>query len=1465
MSPKSSADDAKQQRLRRRLDELRQHLIGTDGRSRLIHVNLASSRRRSLTFRDQDADTVFKQLWESTSSQGLTFRATDAASPLAARQLQTGLEQTALDKRLLSIYRESRTAVLEHGMDVLYLALGFLKWYERNAPSVARTSPLILLPVTLERRKRGGYNIIARDEELEQNEPLMKRLRDDFKVTLPAATLDHEPPSVYFDRVQEAIADPEQDLQGEWTVLPDDAELGFFSFGKLRMYRDLDPTDGEWPDDYLEEHTLVQHLLGDGFDAPEAPVIDARTNLDDQLVSEKAHHVVDADNSQARVLEEVRQGRSVVIQGPPGTGKSQTITNIIASAVAEGKKVLFVAEKMAALEVVSSKLEKIGLKDLFLELHSKKATKSEVYGNLGDVLKPKVPERREGADFDEANDSRPLLREARDRLNRIVDTIHDPLNPGGYSGYDIMDVVSHFERADLAGGFELPGTEQFSAARVAELQQLISDWHDGLDQLGDLCAHPLRAIRSHALMPPYSESLGRPLLDLVEALEAYRDVCDEIEQSVGRFLRKTRLRQGASDLSELMRLLDDLPAFELGRYVAAMDILTNAPHEVDLHKLRQELKRRRKRRQRPAIRKLGELLRDCSVEQWSRDERQAIVHFLCHVGNLMEDNELSRRSLAPLAKDLGLVGCELNELRRGTTHDWETIVTWAAGVTALEPEGGAGRNLLDVLRAARACHDASPSVRERLDKTYKRCERTHRNAAKTLGMLTGAVVDFTNKEEDSIVDRWLEHKQMPGVIENLRTMLEAVEGYPGWADHLRRRESLIEAGLEPLVVYCETKQAPLQLVLDHFEYAIARARREEHITTDSSIGVLLHEKRDRLVQQFCEADEGGLSAARSYVSKGHLDAVPGGTVGSMATVRQETKKTTRHLAIRQFIRKTRDVLQEIKPVFLMSPASVAQYLPVGALKFDLVVFDEASQITPEDALGSILRAEANGQVVVVGDHQQLPPSRFFQRLTSDDADFDDDMDEEISPRLHENESILTMSEAQGLPIHMLTQHYRSKLPSLVEVSNREFYDSKVALPPSPIAKTEAVGLRLISVDGTYYPRGHGNNLANTNPAEADALCEALKAHARVQKELTVGIAALSKRQAILIEEQVELARREDDLLDAWMSEATESGEGVFIKNLENVQGDERDVIMISVGYGRRPDGDMTMNFGPINNPGGERRLNVLFTRARWRCDVYCSFDPSSINTSGATGEGRRVFKEYLTSAQSESFNQATIRGNIGETYIETDIAEEIVSLGYGVEQHVGPDGFVVELAVLNPSHPDEFMLAVETDGSTYRQALSARERDRMRCAILELYGWRYHRVWMTEWFYDRKNAIDKVREALESAKEEMRNGVRVVGSNQRPHEPDDDATVTAPRDPSPPDSDNPGYAEVPRYYKSIDDVPEEAIREAISWTTANNGELVHEDQVLEVRKRLGFKKTGIKIRRRIEEVLHGLGDQNETG
>ena len=527
------------------------------------------------------------------------------------------------------------------------------------------------------------------------------------------------------------------------------------------------------------------------------------------------------------------------------------------------------------------------------------------------------------------------------------------------------------------------------------------------------------------------------------------------------------------------------------------------------------------------------------------------------------------------------------------------------------------------------------------------------------------------------------------------------------------------------------------------------------------------ERRHDLVTTFASLERQRLAENVTDILAGHLAQLPQGAMGEMKIIRGEIGKKRGHMALRRLFGKAGTAIQRIRPVLLMSPISVAQFLPPGILSFDLLVIDEASQVRPEDALGAIARAH---QIVVVGDKKQLPPSSFFDRVLADEEDETegDDEDQGHDPlggaaSVGSMESILTLCEARGLGSRMLKWHYRSRDPSLIAVSNREFYESGLILPPSPLQEDPAYGLCFRRVDGVYDKGGKRDNRR-----EGEAIVARLAEHARLHQTLSVGIITFSFAQRNLITELLEVARRVDTTLDALLREG--QSEDVFIKNIENVQGDERDVILISVGYGPVVAGGRltSMSFGPVNGEGGERRLNVLFTRARVRCEVFASFDPGDMDVSRTSGEGPRILKRFLEFAKNGRLEESSPTGGEADSPFEEDVADVIRSYGFLADPQVGSVGFRIDLGIRHPDKPGAYILAVECDGATYHSALWARERDRLRQDVLEHLGWRFHRIWSTDWFYNRRAEIERLRAALATAREAAEQGVRIHGANHGP-------------------------------------------------------------------------------------------------
>ena len=505
-------------------------------------------------------------------------------------------------------------------------------------------------------------------------------------------------------------------------------------------------------------------------------------------------------------------------------------------------------------------------------------------------------------------------------------------------------------------------------------------------------------------------------------------------------------------------------------------------------------------------------------------------------------------------------------------------------------------------------------------------------------------------------------------------------------------------------------------------------------------------EHDAVVAQFRVLEEKRRRTTVDIVRGRHAERVPRGSYGAMNIIRSEVASWRGHMPIRKLFKLSGETLQRIKPVLLMSPISVAQFLPPNSIEFDLLVIDEASQVRPEEALGLVARSK---QMVVVGDKKQLPPTSFFERIVADEEDTDPDDTSEgalsSAAKATDLESILALCEARGLNSSMLRWHYRSRHQSLIAVSNAEFY-KQLIMPPAAKTDRASEGLILRRVAGAYDRGGKRTNLI-----EAEAVANAIASHAKNCADLSLGIVTFSTAQRDAIEDLLEIKRRGDAALDDLLREG--KAEDVFVKNLENVQGDERDVIFVSVGYGPRIAGARldSMAFGPVSGDGGERRLNVLFTRARSRCEVFVSFAAGDIDLDRSKGEGTRVLKRFLQYAESGVLEERASTSPDADLPFEEAVAAFIEGCGYKVDKQVGSAGFKIDLGVRHPDQPGRYILAVECDGATYHSGLWARERDRLRQEILENMGWRFFRIWSTDWFYRRGDTAQRLQAALEGA------------------------------------------------------------------------------------------------------------------
>lgn len=1251
-------------------------------------------------------------------------------------RLQTNFSSTRLQSRLIKTDRDARTFIEEQGVNTLYLALGMLRWFESDGSEEARRAPLVLVPVELERSSvRERFRLRYTEEDLGDNLSLRSKLQREYAVELPALPAREDLDlGGYFDAVEEAVGGRQR-----WSVDRDAVVLGFFSFGKLLMYLDLD--EEGWPEGRApSEHEIIRSLFGeDSFEGTD--LLSEDEHLDSHLDQTEVRQVVEADSSQTLALLDVKGGRNLVIQGPPGTGKSQTITNVIAEAVAEGKTVLFVAEKMAALEVVKRRLDSVGLGEACLELHSRKTNKRAVLQELSRTMNLGPPKLRE------AEDDFNALAGARDRLNGYSEAVNAPIGESGSTPYRAIGELvrlgpsaSDLPRLDPDRMREWTGSDFGRRLEsVRELQALLA-------RTGTPNRNPFYGSTRTELLPTEQGGIGQAIRAARHATRGLRDtgsgLADDLQlpppktrDAVEALCRAGRRVAGAPRLDglrvrseewgtrreDLRALLTAGEAYAglRGRYD---EVLIPEAWEQDLVETRQHLANH--------------------TDKWWRslsgDYRRARnrIGGLCREGPPADPQEQlaladavleARRHrevvgwFEPLGKDL------FGERWRGERSDWPELRTLTEWMIELHNDvvgGEVPKGLIDTLAD-------TPGV-EGLEQKTSDVE----NALLEHGPVVEEVLEKLRLRED--VRSVLRAQSL--------TVQEAT--FDAWDRHFDGLQSLVafnalsgrcrEEGLEGAVRQAESWDGAGTRLVDAFRYTWFEGLAERAFRERPALTHFDRENHEYVAERFRELDRLVLEHNRSRLAHLHWQETPTGrkTGGQLGVLRREMQKKRRHLPIRQLINKAGNAVQALKPVFMMSPLSIANFLEPGVLDFDLVVFDEASQVRPVEALGAISRGK---QVVVVGDSKQLPPTSFFDRLMNAEENDEDNITADL-------ESVLGLFVAQGAPERMLRWHYRSRHDSLITVSNNEFYDNRLVVFPSPGRDGEAAGLILHHLNDTVYDRGG----TRSNVGEAKRVAEAVMEHARERPHLTLGVAAFSSAQTQAVEDQIEILRRNDPSHEGFFNSHTY--EPFFVKNLENVQGDERDAIFISVGYGRTATGSVPMNFGPLNRDGGERRLNVLITRARRRCEVFTNMTSEDIDLGRAGSRGVRALKTFLRYAEGGGLDMPIPTGREPDSPFEEAVLRALQAAGHRVETQVGSAGFFIDLAIVDPDKPGRYVLGIECDGATYHSARSARDRDRLRQEVLEGLGWRIHRIWSTDWFRNPERELARTAEAIEEAR-----------------------------------------------------------------------------------------------------------------
>ncbi|MDP6550066.1 MAG: DUF4011 domain-containing protein, partial [Dehalococcoidia bacterium] len=1075
--------------IRSRLEASRRELLDLGLRNPLLNYRLL--RTRGLETVDELPSQAYRVLVEEGKSMSFLPAAEQAQGELLGQpaedeapgqtgarrtdtRLQTELPSTELQARLLSTYHLANSFIQEQGVNTLFLALGMLTWYESDGSQEDRRAPLVLVPVALDRSSaRHRFQLRHTGEDSGENLSLLEKARNEFGVTLPSLP-DAEDLNIdsYFDAVTESIVDLPR-----WSLDRASVVLGFFSFSKFLMYRDLDVDN--WPEGVKPtEHPIMGALLHDGFDEPPTSIgID--DNLDRHLSPSDVHHVVDADGSQTLAIFDVTKGRNLVVQGPPGTGKSQTITNMIAEAIGQGRTALFVSEKMAALEVVKRRLDSVGLGDACLELHSNKTAKKAVLDELKrtlDLGQPKLGQIDRDLD---------TLGQLRQRLNAYCDAVNAPVSESGVSPYRAYGELLLLRLANQntpLPKLDIPSMQSWTDADFRRKEGIVEELQARLAAMGVPQDHPFWGSRLKVLLPTEQDRLRELFPEARQSLAGLLDAIASLAHALGLaeaagpadakgYCLAARKAMAAPDLRGAdLRSEEWLTRRgELGDLLAAGSALAGLHQEYDgvliagawgqdLLEVRQtlEIKGRKLwsfvsgdyRRARNRLRGLCRAKLPQGIDAQVR----------------MADAVLEGQRLQAALRRHVSLGERLFASRwRGEDSDWPglTVLTgWLQDLYDAIDFGEVPEEIIDFLAENPSAVDLKLFLTP-----VDSAEQLH---ARNCGRIV-EVLDMDAARRFGSGER-LENQAFDVQESALADWTERINDIHDVLSFNNITDTCREEAMDPVSAVAESwPQAATHLVealrQAWFESVLEGALREREALSgfDGS-------SHRQVLQRFRDLDTLVLQHNRARLAHSHWDRLPrqeGG--GQLGVLRRQFELRRRHLPIRQLMEQAGNAVQAIKPVFMMSPLSIATYITPGSLRFDVVIFDEASQVKPVDAFGAVLRAN---QAVVVGDSKQLPPTNFFDSMAQDRDD-----DENTTANI---ESVLGLFAAQSAPGRMLRWHYRSRHESLITVSNREFYENSLVVFPSPDAAQRDLGLKYRHLPDTVYDRGH----SRTNQMEA---------------------------------------------------------------------------------------------------------------------------------------------------------------------------------------------------------------------------------------------------------------------------------------------------------------------------------------------------------------------------------------------
>lgn len=1232
--------------------------------------------------------------------------------------LHTYLKNDESQRILKNIYRSSRISIEETGSNSLYLAIGLLRWYEKKNSPKARYAPILLLPIEII-YKRGRYYIRKRDEDISLNITLIEYLRQSLGITIkgidPLPMDEHGiDVSLVFALIRDALQE-----QNKWDI-EEECILGTFSFNKFLMWNDIHVNR-----DKLVKNPVVASLIKGGLTWTPKPIAVNLSEEDKSLSPDSLSLPVPVDSSQMAAVLEAGKGSTFILYGPPGTGKSQTITNLISNALYQGKRVLFVAEKMAALNVVKNRLDNINLGPFCLELHSNKVGKRPILEQLNNALKAiRIKEP------DKVNDVSNKLFERRKTLIAYLDALH---NDRGDDGMSLYECIRNYEELDHVTPLNITLTGILASFKREELdsfrEELYTHLPTVLQLVGQPSEHPLKELKIN-----YEGFFKRNKLP--ELLDKGRRI--SLKFSKIRSLLTSCLSVSLPDSQVVL-----FNGLKLLSQISTCPILNPCIIDTafDIEKLKELDTICKEMKQRDEL--YNSLIKDNRPELFEEDALSLLKTWSEIQGQWFLPKIFASRNF-------------LNKLRffnKNINKDnvekiLDTILSYqkvrdccSSKELIIQKYTGRILSTEDLIRLL----EKLPVLKEHIIEFSKNTATDKNELVSKLKTTFNDDLLLKLQGTETLCEDW-NHliSELNQIIEiswpqknDFTTTISSM--FTRWMDNLSKidqwyswcelRYRLIDLGLISVVESAEKYSIIPKDLADSFFKGLYKSLAEKKISCHRNLiafeGLLFDQQVKvyrELTCEFQELSKKLLYARLSAQIPQIYDDIDNN--GELGLLLRNIANGARGMSIRQLLDSIPNLLPKLCPCMLMSPMSVAQYIDINQEKFDLVVFDEASQMPTSEAVGAIARGKA---LIVVGDPKQMPPTSFF---SSNNIDEEDEIIDDL-------ESILQDCQALGMPSLQLNWHYRSRHESLIAFSNNEYYDGElITFPSTDDQKTK---VNFIKVNG-FYEKG----AKRCNRAEAEAIVKEVVKHLKDENKRkdSIGIIAFSASQQNLIEDMLSDTIESDKELTKY----TESiYEPIFVKNLENVQGDERDIILFSIGYGPDMNGKISMNFGPLNKVGGERRLNVAVSRARKEMIVYSTMTGNQINLNNTKSKGVEGLKHFLDFAEKQViFEPARANRTTKNLAIPKSIAKALSNKGYAVKTEVGLSDFKIDIAVIDPRDSTNYILGILLDGETYLNTQTARDREIVQPTVLKGLNWNVVRIWSVDWFKQSDVIINRI-------------------------------------------------------------------------------------------------------------------------